>query len=555
MGKNNLRNAFWAVILIMYLATGSTLFAAGTAVFNVKDYGATGIRADNATDAIQKAIDACAQAGGGTVYLPPGEYTSGTLYLRSHVRFLIEGGATLYASRDMSLFAGQAVASKTALLFADHVEDVTLEGRGTVDGQGGYIWKEDDLDDVFVRPAKDLMRSLGKSLLRSFPEGYPDRKIYPHLVWMGDSTDIRITGLSFINSPTWTMGFHGVERMVIDAVYCYTKPNDAVWADGIDMDGCRDVHISNSTITTGDDCLVFISGDFWGPARPCENITVTNCRLSSSANAIKFSEGNIKGVQHVTIDNCVISDDSPGFSFAASNGGFVRDVVISNITQNSRRFDWFWGQGGFMGMTLKTSAEYHGKPVSKDDPAPGTIQNILIRNIIVHAKGRAHIDGHPNSWIDGLTMENIKFFVGTDPEAPFDWTTNAMQFHWVKNLKLKDVEVHWEEPAAKNWTSAVYIEDARGVEIDGFSGRQAYVGRDVPAIALKNVCDVMIRDSMAPEGTATFLKLSGLDTHDISLFGNDLRKAKVAIQLDPEVEKPAVQALDNFMPTAVVSEK
>jgi hypothetical protein len=146
-------------------------------------------------------------------------------------------------------------------------------------------------------------------------------------------------------------------------------------------------------------------------------------------------------------------------------------------------------------------------------------------------------------------MENIKFFIGTDPSAPFDWTTNAMQFHWVRNLKLKDIEIHWEEPAAEKWTSAISVEDAKGVEIDGFCGRQAYLGRDVPAIVFKNVSDAMIRDSKAPEGTATFLKVTGHDSHGISLFGNDLRKAKAPIQLDTDVAKDAVQALDNFMPT------
>jgi hypothetical protein len=548
MNKIVSSKAFLGLVLLVLFSANSHLFAAGIAIFNVKDYGATGIKTDNAQGAIQKAIDACGKAGGGMVHLSPGEYTSGTLHLRSHVRFHIEGGATLYASKDMNLFAGQAIASKTALLFAEHVEDVTLEGRGTVDGQGAYEWKIDDLDDPFVRPAKNLMRSMGKSLLRSFPEGYPDRKIFPHLVWMGESTNIRITGLSFINSPTWTMGFYGVERMVIDGVYCYTKPNDAVWADGIDMDGCKDVHIANSSITTGDDCIIFISGNFWGPARTCENITITNCRLSASANAIKFSEGNAKGVRHVTIDNCVINDDSSGFSFAARDGGFVDDVVISNVTLNLRRFDWFWGQGGFMGFTLKGEKEYAGQPVAKGNPAPGSIHNIMFRNLIVHAKGRAHIDGHPSSWIDGLSMENIKLFIGTDPNAPFDWTTNAMQFHWVRNLKLKDIEIHWEEPEVDKWQSAISIEDADGVEIDGFSGRQAWVGRDVPAIVLKNASDVMIRDSKAPEGTATFLKVTGHDSHDISLFGNDLRKAKVPIQLDTDVDKGAVTTLDNFMP-------
>jgi hypothetical protein len=123
-----------------------------------------------------------------------------------------------------------------------------------------------------------------------------------------------------------------------------------------------------------------------------------------------------------------------------------------------------------------------------------------------------------------------------------------MQFHWVRNLKLKDIEIHWDEPEVDTWQSAITIEDADGVEIDGFSGRQAWVGRDVPAIAFKNVSDAMIRDSKAPEGTATFLKVTGHDSHDISLFGNDLRKAKMPIQLDTDVDKGAVTTLDNFMP-------
>src|SRR5947209_19071644 len=75
-----------------------------TSVFNVKDYGATGRKADNSQAAIQKALDACAHAGGGTVYLPPGEYTSGTLRLRSHVRLYLEAGATLFASQDAAAF-------------------------------------------------------------------------------------------------------------------------------------------------------------------------------------------------------------------------------------------------------------------------------------------------------------------------------------------------------------------------------------------------------------------------------------------------------------------
>ena len=92
-----------------------------------------------------------------------------------------------------------------------------------------------------------------------------------------------------------------------------------------------------------------------------------------------------------------------------------------------------------------------------------------------------------------------------------------MQFHWVKNLKLKDIEIRWDDPEVDTWQSAITIENAAGVEIDGFNGRQAWVGRDVPALVLKNVSDAMIRDSQAPEGTSTFLKVAGREPRHQSL--------------------------------------
>ena len=100
-------------------------------VFNVKDYGATGIKSDDALPAIQMAIDACAAAGGGTVFLPAGQYTSGQIRLRSHMRLYIDSGATLYASLDARAFDKD----KAALIYAEDVQNISIEGRGTVDGQ------------------------------------------------------------------------------------------------------------------------------------------------------------------------------------------------------------------------------------------------------------------------------------------------------------------------------------------------------------------------------------------------------------------------------------
>src|SRR6202789_2667389 len=93
-------------------------------VFNIKDYGATGRKTDNARPALQQAIDACGRAGGGTVYVGPGEYTSGQLHLRSGVRLYLDAGATLFASLDGSQFEQSM---KSALIYGEDLHDIALE--------------------------------------------------------------------------------------------------------------------------------------------------------------------------------------------------------------------------------------------------------------------------------------------------------------------------------------------------------------------------------------------------------------------------------------------
>ncbi|HYA48202.1 MAG TPA: glycosyl hydrolase family 28-related protein, partial [Burkholderiales bacterium] len=95
--------------------------ASGLQVFNVRDYGATGRKADNAQAAIQRAVDACGAAGGGLVYLPPGDYTSGTIHLRSHIRLFVEAGATLWSIKQKAAF------DKDSLLYGEDLVDVTIE--------------------------------------------------------------------------------------------------------------------------------------------------------------------------------------------------------------------------------------------------------------------------------------------------------------------------------------------------------------------------------------------------------------------------------------------
>jgi len=250
----------------------------------------------------------------------------------------------------------------------------------------------------------------------------------------------------------------------------------------------------------------------------------------------------------VVIDNCVITDSSQGIVICVTDGGFVSDLQISNVTINLRRFGWYHLQGGAISFIMKRRSEWEGTPVAKGEPAPGVIRNIAIRNVIAHCTGPSNIDGHPESPIDGLTLENIKLIISTDPAAPYDMTVHGMRITNATNLKLKGIEVQWDKPALDQWQSALDLENVQGVELDDFVGRQAWPDRNFPAVEFNDVSDAMIRDSKAAEGTGTFLGVRGKKSGEICLLGNDLRKAKVAYKVAPESAAARVTEMQNLLP-------
>src|SRR5262249_2585188 len=227
--------------------------------------------------------------------------------------------------------------------------------------------------------------------------------------------------LTFRRSPSWTINPYACERLVIDGVSIFSSLKEAVWADGIDPDGCRDVRIANCTIETGDDALVFYSSDVWGPALPCENITVTNCRLSSASSALKFCDGNKNCVRNVTVDNCVITDSNRGIAFMTFDGGYVSDVVLSNLTIDCRRFDWFWwGDGDPIHFMVRRRIQELHPELEREEPPAGSIRNVLITNVIARGCGTSLIHGRPDSPIEGVRLQNVRLSVSSDPDAPFE---------------------------------------------------------------------------------------------------------------------------------------
>ena len=448
-------------LLALILLSAALLFA--QPVFNVRDYGATGHKSQNARPALQKAIDACGKSGGGTVYVGPGEYTTGQLHLRSGVRLYLEAGATLFASLDGAQFDPSP---KSALISGEDLHDIALEGRGTLDGQASYFWRKNDFTDYYILSNQRQMEATGKPLMRPFPTGFGKEQIYPRMLLLLRCTDVRITGLKFLRSRSWTINPYACKRLLIDGVYIYSSQQDGVWADGIDPDGCQDVRIANSTIETGDDALVFYSANIWGPALPVENVTVTNCRLSSSSSAIKFCDGNSNAIRRVNINNVVIANSNRGIAFMVFDGGIVEDVVLSNITIQTRRFDWFWwGDGDPLHFNIKRRSEVDGTP-KPNEPAAGKIRNVIIQNVIAHGAGAAVINGHPDSWLEGIRLDNVKLFVSSDPAAAYEHTATALTVRQAQRLRMSNVEVVWEKPFAPTWTTGLSLDQVKDAILD-----------------------------------------------------------------------------------------
>lgn len=516
------RMALGGGFLALLLATLAAAQPA-TPVFNVRDYGATGRKADNARQAIQRAVEACASSGGGTVYFPPGDYTSGTIRLRSRVRLYIEAGATLYSIKDKNEYEKD----REALIFADGAEQIAVEGRGTVDGQAEYEWRPDDIEDDFIRPNKELMLSLGKPITRSFPKANQ----YGKLVLLLRCKDVRISGLSFVNSPSWTIHPYACERMVVDGVYIRSSLRDGVWADGIDPDGCRDLRIVNSTIETGDDAICFYSMNWYGPALPCEHITVANCRLTSASSAIKFSDGNMNAIRNVTISNSVIAGANRGVAFMNFDGGIVSDVVLSNLVIETVRHAWFWwGDGDPIHFNIKRRSEVHKSVKPGTDAPAGKIRRVLISHVVARGQGSSIINGHPDSWLEDIALEDVTLYLTADPAAPYDKAVDALSFKQVRNLRLRDVEVRWGEPASRRWQSALRLEQVDGLTLDGFAGRQAGAATSPgAAIVFDRVEDVVVRHSVAAPGTGTFLRILGPRPRRLALHGNDLSRAATPV--------------------------
>ncbi len=495
---------------------------AGEVLYDIRDDGALADGRTLATQAIQKAIDRCAQAGGGTVYFPPGRFVSGTIILKSGVTLRLDAGCTLLGSTSLRDYPEKTPALRSytdnytdkSLVYGEKLERVAITGRGVIDGQGA----------AFKGPYK----------------------VRPYMIRFIECRDVTVEGVTIKDSPMWVQHYLACDDVRISGITVRSHVNAN--NDGIDIDSCRRAVVTGCNIDSGDDAIVLKSTC----ARPCTEVVVSDCVLRSTCNALKMGTESNGGFQNIVLTGCTIYDTHlAGVALEIVDGGTMDRVVVSDMTMN--------GVGAPLFLRLGNRAR--GFKEGMDKPGIGSMRNITISNIEAtgaNATGCA-LAGIPEAKIENVTLNNVRLsFAGggaaeqasrSVPEEPDKYPEYAMfgrlpayglYARHIKGLKLTNVQL---QLAGEDKRHAVVFEDVKDAAIDGVDA--PYFDGAASLLRLADAQDVFVRNCRPPAGTQVFLSLRGAQTDGITLAGNDFRGVKKVVDAGEGIPQTAVAQLAN----------
>ncbi|HXR46461.1 MAG TPA: glycoside hydrolase family 28 protein [Candidatus Limnocylindrales bacterium] len=397
----------WLVMPLLWLlpvlAGCGTNAQAQPKIFNVRESGATGDGKTLDTKAVQKALDACGQAGGGTVLFPAGTYLSQPLTLRTKTTVLLEAGATLLATtnqRDFMKTPGnwlEAGSSSDFIPFigGKRLTDITFTGQGTIDGNGAAWWGEAEKARQ-VKPGYTLPR--------------------PNLIVLDRCQNVRLENITLENSPKFHFVPSDCEDVVVSNV-TILAPAHAANTDAIDPSGRR-MLITKCRIDVGDDDVAIKAGRrIAGHEFESEDITVTDCTILHG-HGISIGSETLGGVRNVTVRNCTFENTENGLRIKSQRGkgGLVENIRYSDITMKNVvpaiTLTCYY-MNNSAGDTAQPSAAKADTAQLASTMTP-VFRDIYISNLTATCqKSAGVITGLPESEISNVVLANVRISSST----------------------------------------------------------------------------------------------------------------------------------------------
>ena len=537
--SRGLRRSLWLALLIPFftLARG----ASTAPFFNILDYGAHRDGSASSTDAIRAAIQAAKASGGGTVFVPAGNYVTGPIELVSNLVLHIEAGAVLRfpATRlpyTKSRIQGIECLAPIPLIGGENLNHVTITGRGVVTTDNAEWVKlmgppeprTPTYPGSAFGPAWNHLRDL---LQQKTPQPEEENlKVAPYLrpafIRFTESKNILIEGVHVVGSSFWTIHLLYCRDAVVRDVNLETFPG--IFTGGLYIDSSRDIRVANCTFDCGDDSIALKAGkdaDGLRVNRPTENVIITGCIVHRGSGAIVLGSETAGGIRNVAVNNVVCQGTQMGINIKSERGrgGIIENVRIENVTmENVSRpitvTQFYQMQGETFGGA---------EPVSVRTPI---FRDIAISHVtITRSSGLIDFSWNPISTTasSGEGPHPLLIDIAGLPEMP------------INGLRLSDVVVSGQAGLKASNTvgmelhnvqvnaaagPAFVIRDAKELELDGLTTRQPAV--NAPVIRLERSPGAVVRASRAFAGTGTFLSVPPGELKSIALEGNALSQAR-----------------------------
>jgi len=403
------------------------------AVFPITEFGAEpGGKVKN-TEAINDAISACSDAGGGTVRIPAGTWLTGAIHLKSNVNLHLAEGALLRFSEKpedylpvvFTRWAGFECYNYSPLIYARDCRNIAVTGRGTLDGNGRPWWP------WFERQADTAMRMYQEQILKDVPPeeriyGTPEDGLRPQLISPVNCSNVLLEGFTIAEpGPFWTIDLIYCDRVIVRRLKVLTEggPN----TDGLNVDSSTNVLIEHCFFNTGDDCICMKSGmneDGWRVGRPTENVVVRYNGTARGHGGAVFGSDSSGDIRNVYVHSCIFDGTDVGIRLKSTRGrgGVVERLWFENIDM-----------AGIRREAIQMTTAYRAWMGTTEGKAP-TFRDIIFRNINVMGADQAmRIEGLPEAPIQGLCFENVHMK-----------SVKGIDAAWVEELKLDEVSVQGE---------------------------------------------------------------------------------------------------------------